>query len=236
MANKKWKFRHELKFIISYREKDIIEQRLKEIASIDSHAQNGQYLIRSLYFDDIWHSAYEEKMAGTATRKKYRIRIYNFSDDYICLECKHKQANYIYKTSLRLTREETDRILDGDYSFLLEKDNELANEFYLECMTNGLRPEVIVDYDRIPYVYDAGTVRITFDMGVRAGFMDYNIFDPNIPVYETMSPDELIMEVKYTEFLPDIFRTIIPPENAIYTAASKFVMCDDIKREMYQLS
>ena len=233
MKNSKWKFRHELKYIISYAEKDIIEQRLKEIAVIDSHAVNGQYLIRSLYFDDIWHSAYEEKMAGTATRKKYRIRIYNFQDDFISLECKHKQANYIYKTSARLTREEIDSILKGDYGFLFEKDSELCHEFYLECMTNGLRPEVIVDYDRIPYVYDAGTVRITFDMGVRAGFTDYNIFDGTIPVFETMSPDELIMEVKFTEFLPDIFRTLLPPENAIYTAASKFVMCDDIKRNIY---
>ncbi|ETJ26001.1 hypothetical protein Q604_UNBC17568G0001, partial [human gut metagenome] len=30
---------------------------------LDRHAQNGGYTIRSLYFDDYWNSAYEEKEA-----------------------------------------------------------------------------------------------------------------------------------------------------------------------------
>ena len=41
--------------------------------------KNGGYLIRSLYFDDYWNSAYEEKESGVLMRKKYRIRIYNYS-------------------------------------------------------------------------------------------------------------------------------------------------------------
>ena len=41
-------------------------------------------------------------------------------------------------------------------------------EFYVEYMSNVLRPRVIVDYEREPWILDAGTVRITFDMNVRA--------------------------------------------------------------------
>ncbi len=236
MAEKKKTFRHELKYLISYREKDIIAEKLKYFAKIDKHAINGQYFIRSLYFDDIWKSAYEEKMAGTSERKKYRIRIYNLSDDVISLECKKKSGNYIYKTSARLTREEFDKILAGDYGFLLKRPEDLLHEFYMQCVTNVLRPEVIVDYDRIPYIYDGGTVRITFDMHVRSAFEDFNVFDGNIPSYEVMDGSRLIMEVKYTEYLPDIFRSIISPDSLIYTAASKFTLCDDIKREHYSLN
>ncbi len=236
MSDKKVRFRHELKFLISYAEKDVIESRLKTFATIDSHAIDGQYFIRSLYFDDMWHNAYEEKMAGTASRKKYRVRIYNYSDDFISLECKHKQGNYIYKTSARLSREEFEKIIKGDYSFLLKRDDELCREFYVECITNGMRPEVIVDYDRVPWIYDHGTVRITFDMKVRSAFNDWNIFSKNIPAFDAMESDYLIMEVKYTEFFPEIFRSILPPEQSIYTAASKFVMCDDVKRDIYGIN
>ena len=35
-------------------------------------------------------------------------------------------------------------------------------------MTNVMRPRVIVDYEREPWVYDTGTVRLTFDSNVRA--------------------------------------------------------------------
>ncbi len=229
------KYRHELKYIISYREKDLIAGRLGEFAGIDEHAGNGMYSIRSLYFDDIRHSAYEEKMAGVVERKKYRIRIYDLGDSYIRLECKRKRGNYIYKDSAGLTREEFCCILAGDHGFLLERPEELLHEFYFECMTNVLRPEVIVDYDRIPYVYDGGTVRITFDMHVRSAFDSFDIFDGSIPSYEVMGGDELIMEVKYTEYLPDIFRSVIEPGNMIRMAASKYTMCDDVKRERYTM-
>ena len=37
---------------------------------LDPHADEGGYMIRSLYFDDYWNSAYEEKEAGVLMRKK----------------------------------------------------------------------------------------------------------------------------------------------------------------------
>ena len=44
---------------------------------------DGDYHIRSLYFDDINNTALFEKQAGILTRKKYRIRIYNLEDNVI---------------------------------------------------------------------------------------------------------------------------------------------------------
>ena len=225
-------YRHELKYLISYREKDIIERRLREFAAMDSHAPDGGYFVRSLYFDDYWNSAYNEKMGGTLERDKYRIRIYNGSDSVISLERKHKRGSYILKEGAFLSRSETDSILSGDYGFLLSKSELVCRSFYVECMGSVMRPKVIVDYDRIPYVFEPGTVRITFDMRVRSGFMSYDIFDLSIPTYETMDPDMLILEVKYTEFLPQIFRDVIPSGAQIFTAASKFTMACDVRRDV----
>ena len=78
-----------------------------------SHTEhvNAGYMIRSLYFDDCYECAYEEKLAGVEARSKYRIRIYNYSDSIIKLECKHKEGQYIHKTSATLTRAEVEQIV-----------------------------------------------------------------------------------------------------------------------------
>lgn len=225
-------YRHELKYLISEREADILKKRLSEKAEIDSHAVNGSYFIRSLYFDDVWESAYNDKQAGTAERRKYRIRIYNYSDNVISLECKSKQGSYINKKSARLNREELKKILDGDYLFLKDRGEQILKEFYIACVSEGLRPGVLVDYDRTPFVYGPGTVRITFDEHVRSGFMSFDLFDRSIPVYETLEEGQLIMEVKYTEYYPDNIKELIEPGASLYTAASKYVMCSDAMKKI----
>lgn len=56
------KYRHELKYLISYADKAELAVRLAPVLHLDPHATNGGYFIRSLYFDDYWNTAYEEKM------------------------------------------------------------------------------------------------------------------------------------------------------------------------------
>ena len=115
------KFRHELKYFINEAEKEIIEKRLSQVMKKDAHAKDGQYFIRSLYFDDEWENAYEEKLAGTHDRKKYRLRIYNLEDSIIRLECKRKEGQYINKISAKLSRDEADKLIRGEYDFLLKQ-------------------------------------------------------------------------------------------------------------------
>ena len=225
-------FRHELKYSISYMEREALIRRLSPIIVRDANGGENGYTIRSLYFDDYRNTAYEEKLAGTFLRKKYRIRIYDYSDTIIKLECKEKQGNYIHKTSVSLSREDVDRILQGEYGFLLEKPEPLCKNFYLECTTRGMRPKVIVDYERDAFVVSQGDVRITFDRHVRSAWMNYDIFDKDLPTYEVFEPETLIMEVKFTQMLPEYVRRIVIPMRAQQVAASKYTLCMDKKMEL----
>lgn len=128
------KYRHELKYLISWADKAELTTRMSPVLKLDPHATNGGYFIRSLYFDDYWNTAYEEKDAGVLLRKKYRIRIYNCSDRSIKLERKKKFGSYIYKEAAPLTHAEFDAILAGDYDFLLHSPRRLCQEFYTECV------------------------------------------------------------------------------------------------------
>lgn len=234
MRSEKPKFRHELKYLISEQEKEALIRRLSLFMQADAHTGSGSrgYMIRSLYFDDRFERAYKEKLAGVETRKKYRIRIYNCSDKVIKLECKHKQGQYIHKTSAPLTRIQTQAIIAGDYDFLLLRDEPLCREFYLECAMNGMSPKVVVDYDRIPFVYPYGDVRITFDCGIRAGLFTDNLFDEKLPVTTVIEPGMLIMEVKFTEYLPEFIRKLLPVADSAYMAYSKYTMCLEKKKEL----
>lgn len=219
------KYRNEWKYLIDTAQKEVVRRRLSPFLHLDPHAADGAYMIRSLYFEDYYHSSYEEKNSGVLQRRKYRIRIYDCKDTSIKLERKKKFGSYIFKESAPLTREEVYRILDGEYDFLLKSPHPLCREFYLECIMNLMRPRTIVDYEREPWILDEGTVRITFDSDVRAAIGSYDIFDPLLPSLPVLEPGKCVMEVKFTEFLPQFVRELLPDRASEFTAVSKYVLC-----------
>jgi hypothetical protein len=221
-------YRHELKYIISKPEWALLRSRMMGVIPRDKHAgENGEYWVRSLYFDDYWNTAYDEKEMGVLLRHKYRIRVYNCSDQTIMLERKNKFGQYINKESAPLSRKETEALLEGEYGFLKTSEHNLKREFYYECTSRFMRPRVMVDYDREPFVMESGDVRITFDRHVRAGFGTFDLFDKALPTMEVLRADQMIMEVKFTALLPALIRRLMPPRSSMMTAASKYVLCCD---------
>lgn len=225
-------FRHELKFLISEAEEKALQERWKPIISYDKHAGPGGYTIRSLYFDDYYEAALYDKLAGVNERQKYRIRIYDGRDDVIRLERKEKVGQYINKTGASLTLRELESLFCGNTSEFLSRSEKLCQDFYLEIVTNGLHPVVLVDYERVPFVFPYGDVRVTFDEHVRAGAFAGDLFDMDTPAYEVLPPGVCILEVKFTEYLPDVVRDLLPTSDAARVAASKYVMCLQKRAEL----
>jgi len=231
-------FRHELKYIINYADYALIRLRLQALMKRDQYVNpDGLYSVRSLYFDDYLNSAYNEKYFGIQDRQKYRIRIYNCSDKVIHLERKIKKDRYIHKQTVSLTRCQVEEILNGKYDCLRECSEPLHLVFYHACRSKLLRPRVIVDYEREPFIMDAGTVRITFDRNVRAGMDGWDIFNKEMTTVELLDPAYLVMEVKYTEFLPSVIQSLMPRRSIEFSAVSKYVLgCDKtLHKRMFYL-
>lgn len=222
------RYRFELKYIINYADYALIRARLSPLMKRDEHVNgNGMYTVRSLYFDDFLNSAYNEKYAGVMNRQKFRIRIYNFSDKVINLERKVKYDRYVYKQVANLSRGMLNEILMGHYDCLRDCEGPLYGVFYHQCRSKLLRPRTIVDYEREPFFMDAGSVRVTFDQHVRVGMDGWDIFNDKMAMKEVLQPDCLVMEVKYSEFLPDLVRQLLPRKAAEYSAVSKYILgCD----------
>ena len=220
--------RHELKFFINEMQYLVLSGILDQVLERDPNGDEyNEYHIRSLYFDTIWNTALYDKLDGDQNRDKYRIRIYNFSDRIIKLECKTKIGTLISKRSIGIPRLLAEQLIAGDPSGLETTRSGLLNDVYREMTVNLLRPAVIVDYVREAYLHPAEEVRITFDKQLRSGLNSKDLFNPNVPTIPPFDNGEIILEVKYNRVLPpyirDILTTYCPgvPQSAI----SKYTWC-----------
>ena len=220
------KFRHEFKYLISSAELEIIKTRVKNLLEPDSHTGNtGTYSIRSLYFDDYYNRCFYENENGTDPREKFRIRIYNHSTDRIMLECKRKEHGMTNKTSCLLTVEQTRTLMSGKTVPDIEKQPPLLRKLTLQMLTRRLHPVVIVEYDRIPYVYKNGNVRVTLDTNISSSNSVERFLDETIPKRPIMPVSQQLLEVKYDEYLPDFIHKNLQLNSLRQTAFSKYYLC-----------
>lgn len=221
------RYRHELKYQISRSDYMALRQRLRTVMKPDSHAGgDGTYVIRSIYFDNYRDKALWDKINGVPHREKFRIRYYN--DDFSCikLEKKVKDNGLCKKFSARLTEEECRRILAGDLEWMKSHPAALVQELYVKMKSGPLRPKVLVSYVREPYVYAPGNVRVTFDSELRTGGLHRKFLEPSVQdISATDTPDTMIMEVKYDDFLPEIIGKLVQTKGSRVQAFSKYGIC-----------
>lgn len=220
------KYRHEIKYLCSIQEIAIIKQRLSHVLSIDKNAkEKGSYSIRSLYFDDYFHTCFKENEAGTDPREKFRIRIYNQSVDKLSLELKKKQKGKTLKKTHALSLEQCQTLMQGDPLPIESGDREVANKLSLLMWTRRMRPVIIVEYERIPFVYTNGNVRITLDMNISSSGKIDHFLDSNIAKRPILGFGQHILEVKYDEYLPDFIANTLQLGTLKHMAFSKYYLC-----------
>lgn len=219
------KYRHELKYICSELELRIVEQKLKTVMKPDPHAdRNGEYLIRSVYFDDYQRSRFFENEDGVDPREKFRIRAYNLSDGRISLEKKIKNRGMTGKRSCLIDRETCMRMLSGQPVSDRFGQHPLLDEWIVQQQTAGLRPVMLGEYVRKPYIYPLGNVRITFDRYISASYRIRDIFEVRTSRIAVLPTGYHVLEVKYDDFLPDVIYQLIDSGHMRQTTFSKFYL------------
>lgn len=215
--------RKELKHGITYTDYMLLKNKMKHVMKLDPHAgSTGKYLIRSCYFDNFDNKVMNEKKEGYLNRDKYRVRIYGKSDAVINLERKSKRNNLTYKSKCNLTRNEFEKIRIGDIQWMEEDERSLLRDLYAEMKQNLIKPMCVVDYEREAYLYPFGNVRVTFDSKVQTSIRNTDMFNKHLPMVDVLEPTEVILEVKYDEYLPDIIKILLQGVNAKHEAYSKY--------------
>ena len=223
-------YRVENKYNCSESELRILQNRLEGVLQADSNENHPQgYSIISLYFDDLQDTCLHDTEEGVELRDKYRIRIYNNSLETIKLEVKSKKDGYIYKKSKSISKEQLDRLMRGECIENSATMEDPATLFNLAIRTKGLRPKVIVAYERKAYVFGPGNTRITLDRNVRASKRVEDFGSENIS-YDFLHEFDKVLEVKYDEFIPGFLLQLLELGNMQQTSYSKYQLC----RELFQ--
>lgn len=223
MEEKK-KFRHELKYYINKVQFEEIKKRISFMLDTDKNTgEDGSYFIRSLYFDDYKDTSYYQVVDGISKREKYRIRYYNYDLSYICLEKKFKINNMTNKTSCRVTKEQVEDLISGKLSTSKENDK-LLNEFILKTKFYGYKPAVVINYNRIPYVYKAGNVRLTLDYNMSIDYNTDRFFESQNVQIPIIEDNMMVLEVKYDEFIPNYITWLFNINTLERTSYSKYLI------------
>lgn len=217
-------FRHEWKIEINTADLLALRSRLRLLMEPDEHAVNGRYLIRSLYFDTPEDRALREKIDGVNRREKFRIRYYNGDTGFLSLEKKSKLNGLCHKQSVQITTGQAQAIADGGTPQIQQNAPPLMQELCYKMKTEGLRPKVVVDYTREPFIYRPGNVRITFDYGIRTGLRCTDFLNEGL-VTVPAGDVPVLMEVKWDTFLPDVIRDAVQITGRRASAFSKYAQC-----------
>ena len=220
------RWRHEYKYRIDPRQEEILKVRAQCVMMRDPHVRNdGSYLIRSLYFDDLDDSCLKENLAGTDPRSKFRIRYYNSDPDLLILEKKSKYRCMCRKDSCLIEKEECEQLLRGETAAVHAGMDKGKQKLLSELELRTLVPKVIVTYERIPFVYSGGNVRVTFDRKITSSNEISGFLSGNYSQRPVLPGAESILEVKWDEVLPKHIRDTLRLEHLEWTAFSKYFMC-----------
>lgn len=192
----------------------------------DPHVEeDGTYLIRSLYFDDYADTCLMEKINGTDPRSKFRIRYYNQDTDRIVLEKKSKIRGMCQKESCPLTLAECESLMQGEIPELTPDMSADKRRLLLELKMRCLLPKVIVTYERAPYIYSGGNVRVTFDRKLTSSEEIDQFLTGAYRQRPVMPLGQSILEVKWDEIIPRHIKELLCIQTLTWTSFSKYLMC-----------
>lgn len=211
--------RFEFKYVLSRELRDAVEAELSHFVELDPfvEAQEGQrYLVRSLYWDDPWLTAFHDKRDGLMHRSKFRLRTYTFdrtgaAPRFLEIKGRHNDLVFKHRTPVSVGPDESDVGGEALTALVTERmDSErMGSEFAFQTFRRRIRPYALIDYARRPYIskFDA-EFRLTFDEEIRATETD-SLFPAPTVRSRRVAPGCTVMELKFRHHVPSWFHRII---------------------------
>ncbi len=216
--------REEKKFLISIADFLETSARLEKVMLQDPHNGTHGYIIRSLYYDTPYDTDYFEKNAGVELRRKIRLRCYDPKQDFAMLEMKQKQGARQMKRSLKVSREDAQHLIKGNYTPLLHYNEPFAAEVYALMRTRAYIPKTIVQYNRKAFIAKENKIRVTFDNRIVATESCFDLFSEKLNMNPVLDPYDVVLEVKFNGFLLNYIQDMINSIDKSELSVSKYVL------------
>ena len=227
-------YRYEFKYILNKKTSDQIEKEARNFMIYDGHVKkelNNKYFVRSLYFENNFSSNFYEKVDGMKIRRKYRLRTYsNFFDPKVPIffEVKGRISERTYKKRINIKNKYLNLFLSQSQNFnLLDlyPNNEMIINFIFDSFRKNLKPLILVDYKRRPYINKFGLYfRLTFDTNLLSSKTNNLFSNDKYSSWLECKAGYTILEVKFDRSIPAWFHRVIQCYNLKRRSVSKFVL------------
>ena len=227
-------YRYEFKYILNKKTSDQIEKEARNFMIYDGHVKkelNNKYFVRSLYFENNFSSNFYEKVDGMKIRRKYRLRTYsNFFDPKVPIffEVKGRISERTYKKRINIKNKYLNLFLSQSQNFNLLNlypNNEMIINFIFDSFRKNLKPLILVDYKRRPYINKFGLYfRLTFDTNLLSSKTNNLFSNDKYSSWLECKAGYTVLEVKFDRSIPAWFHRIIQCYNLKRRSISKFVL------------
>ena len=227
-------YRYEFKYLLNKKISDQIEKEARNFMIYDGHVNkelDNKYFVRSLYFENNFSSNFYEKADGMKIRKKYRLRTYsNFFDPKVPIffEVKGRTSERTYKRRMNIKNKYLNSFLSKSQNFNLLNlypNNGMIRNFIFDSFRKNLKPRILVDYKRRPYINKFGLYfRLTFDTNLLSSKTNNLFSNDKYSSWLECKAGYTILEVKFDRSIPAWFHRIIQCYNLKRKSISKFVL------------
>jgi len=219
--------RREKKYLITNEQGAALQKLASCYTAID---QQGEYLIRDLYYDtDNWDIICKS-IEKPSYKEKLRLRLYGEynSESQGFLEMKRRYDGIVYKRRIAVPLGE---LKNGRIQNALSADgSQISREISYFLQINPVSEKIHVAYKRTAYngIEDNG-LRITFDRDIAFHlcslnndyFSEYNSDND----YRILDKNQILMEIKTTDAMPLWLTRILSENNIFPVSFSKFGVC-----------
>lgn len=193
-------FRHEVKYTLTPYEYYRFRDFCAGFMDGDKNAgADGEYLVKSYYFDTLYFNDYTDKLSGIHSRQKYRLRTYN-DTGYYRLEKKIKRGALNKKVSGEIDADPADMLIKGYPD--IKTGNPGTDDIITEMRLKNCRNSVYVEYARQAFIIKELGIRITFDKDLGVLYGNYGLHETRPAAIPVFYDGSVILEVKYKDLLP----------------------------------
>ena len=212
--------RYEIKYLLTYEEKQKILDAMEPYMKLDKY---GRTTIRNIYFDTDKYRLIRRSMEKPAYKEKIRIRSYELAthESQVFVELKKKYNKVVYKRRITMPESVAMSWVSGEIP--CPEDTQITREIDYFCkFYGGVKPSVFLSYEREAYFErNGGDFRVTFDDNILCRQTDLSLTYP--PSGDGILPEGMVMmEVKCSGGMPMWMVKVLSREKIFKTSFSKY--------------
>ena len=155
--------------------------------------------------------------------------MYNYDPRFLKLEKKEKLGSLTRKTAETILLRDALRLQYRNVPQTPEDISTLQGELAARIRNSGFRAMTLVDYDRTPFICRDGNTRITLDENLRTRPFDANLTASPNAMIPVLDRNQVILEVKFDDFLPGYLSDALSDIPKVNLAISKFALCMNLR-------